>query len=183
MPQYDPATGESAGVNSPVLYELLRRGHSFSGHERHCCFLNTGGGRFANISAVSGFDLPDDGRSISLVDWDSDGDLDTWLVNRNGPQVRFLKNESSSGFHFVLVRLQGTKCNRDAIGARLEILLNDRAKTKLIRTLRAGDGYMAQSSKWIHVGLGNVSEIDRMLVHWPGGRKESFRGTNGALSS
>ena len=31
--------------------------------------------RFANVSAISGMDYPEDGRSLCLVDWDHDGDL------------------------------------------------------------------------------------------------------------
>ena len=69
-----------------ALHEFLRGGRSFSGRERNNCFLNTGGARFADISAVSGFDWPDDGRAIGVVDWDHDGDLDLWLANRSGPR-------------------------------------------------------------------------------------------------
>ena len=64
---------------------LLREGHSFSGHERNCVFLNDSGNRFSDISAVSGLDFPDDGRGVSVTDWDHDGDLDVWLANRTGP--------------------------------------------------------------------------------------------------
>ena len=92
MPQYDQKTGESSGSNSPVLYELLRRGRSFSGHERHCLYLNTGQTQFANISAASGFDFPDDGRCLSLVDWDQDGDLDSIILD--GGMLRFLETGS-----------------------------------------------------------------------------------------
>ena len=52
-------------------------------------FLNTGSGRFTDISAASGFAFPDDGRAMVLVDWDADGDLDIMTSNRNAPQVRF----------------------------------------------------------------------------------------------
>ena len=174
MPQYDRQTGESAGANSPLLYEMLRRGRSFSGHERHCCFLNTGQTRFANISAASGFDFPDDGRSASLVDWDLDGDLDVWLVNRNGPQVRFLRNDLPANHHYLAFKLTGRTCNRDAIGARVELTLAGPQGTKLVRTLRAGDGYLAQSSKWLHFGLGATTEIKKLSVRWPGGDEEEF---------
>ena len=70
------------------LFQMIEEGQSWSGHERNCCFLNTGGERFANISAVSGFDFLDDARGVALVDWDHDGDLDFWVKNRTPPQVR-----------------------------------------------------------------------------------------------
>ena len=190
-----------------LLRELIRSGRSFSGRERHCCFLNTSGQRFTNISATSGLDFPDDGRAVSVVDWDLDGDLDFWIVNRSSPQVRFFRNVASHGRHFLAVRLEGNTCNRDAIGARVEVLLkkpksdvenlsSDKGSQKksveftstdgylpiashhtpLIRSVRAGAGYLAQSSKWVHFGLGDSTEIDSLVVRWPGGDRERFQG-------
>jgi Flp pilus assembly protein TadD len=45
-----------------------------------------------------------------------------------------------------------------------------------IRTLRAGEGFLSQSSKTLHFGLGNASSPPRVVVHWPGGTAESFSG-------
>ena len=132
--------------------DLLRQGKSWSGHERNCCFLNTGGERFANVSALSGLDFLDDGRSLGIVDWDHDGDLDLWTTNRTSPRVRFLRNEFPTEHHYLALQLQGngTSTNRDAIGARVELHPGN-----VIKTLRAGEGFLAQSTKWIHFGLGD----------------------------
>ncbi|MGH9362129.1 MAG: ASPIC/UnbV domain-containing protein, partial [Thermoanaerobaculia bacterium] len=77
---------------------------------------------------------------------------------------------------FLAVRLTGVSCNRDAIGARVELFTRDASPHRRIRTLRAGEGYLSQSSKWIHFGLGEEREIDRLMVRWPGGGVEEFRG-------
>ena len=166
------------------LSNLSQRGASWSGHERNCTFLNTGGPRFANISAVSGFDFLDDGRALARVDWDHDGDLDIWVTNRTAPRVRFLRNDLSNHSHFLTFQLQGTTTNRDAIGARVEVKFASPQSTsggsattghpQSINTLRAGEGFISQSSKWMHFGLGNVTAIDRVVVHWPGGESEAF---------
>lgn len=155
---------------------MILEGGSLSGRERHCLFLNTRGQRFGNISGVSGLDFPDDGRGMAVVDWDQDGDLDVWLSNRTGPQVRFMRNDVPSDAHSLAVRLRGVSCNRDGIGARLELVLKNQGQHKLIKTLRAGEGYLSQSSKWIHFGLGSSTEIDRLTVQWPGGETQSFTG-------
>ena len=155
---------------------LLAQGRSLSGRERHCCFLNTGGSRFADVSAALGLDLPDDGRAIAVVDWDQDGDLDFWISNRNAPSIRFLRNDLDAGNHFLDVRLIGESCNRDAIGTRVEVHLSDPSQTKLIKSLRAGDGFLGQSSKWLHFGLGQAKVVDRLIVHWPGSTAEEFSG-------
>ncbi len=176
----DPTSLQSAQQyleNWNSLGEMISQGFSFSGRERHCCFLNTRSERFANVSAATGLDLIDDGRGLAVVDWDQDGDLDVWFSSRTGPRARMMRNDANTGNHFLAVRLQGTTCNRDAIGARVEIHLNENtpeART-IIKSLRAGEGFLSQSGKWLHFGLGESSAIDRLVIRWPGsGDSEVF---------
>lgn len=158
-----------------AIYELIDSGKSWSGQERNCCFLNLGNSQaFADVSSVTGLDLVDDGRAVAVTDWDLDGKLDFWLSNRTAPRVRFLRNRSVVDRHYLALRLQGTQCNRDAIGARVE--LHRSGALPMIKTLHAGDGYLAQSSKWLHFGLGADTEISRVVVRWPGGDAETFTG-------
>lgn len=172
--------------------EMIRRGRSYSGRERNCCFLNTTTAsadrlttgpvaRFANISATSGIDLPDDGRALVTVDWDHDGDLDVWISNRNAPRLRFFRNDVPSENHHLALRLQGDggSTNRDAIGARVEVVLAGGSSSTstppaLIKTLRAGDSFLSQSTKWMHFGLGSAETIELVRVRWPGGKTETF---------
>lgn len=180
------------------LDRLAQAGVSWSGHERNRCFLNTRHGRFADASAAVGFDQLDDGRSLALVDWDHDGDLDVWSANRTGPRLRFLRNDLQSDSRFVALRLVGkgtsrdepsplteieptekemrNGSNRDAVGARVTITLANDEQTKLIKTVRAGEGFLGQSSKWLHFGLGTKHRIASVTVRWPGGTPESISG-------
>jgi len=98
-------------------------------------------------------------------------------VNRTGPQVRFLRNDSSRGHHYLALRLEGTAAatNRDAIGARVEVKLAAGARP-LVRTLKAGEGFLSQSSKWMHFGLGRSTHVESVTVRWPGAPAEEFRG-------
>lgn len=168
-----------------MLTELISSGRSFSGNERNCCFLNTGELRFADISAVSGLNFPDDARAVALTDWDHDGDLDVWLANRSAPRLRLMRNETTSGHHFLAVHLEGKTCNRDAIGARVELIMRDSEEPRIndskqgssiIKTLRAGEGFLSQSSKWLHFGIGKADEIERLVIRWPDGQEEEFPG-------
>ena len=160
------------------IYQLIRMGGSLSGQERNCAFLNMRDGQFGNISAVSGIDYPDDGRSLVIVDWDQDGDLDMWTTNRTAPRLRFLRNNGRHTGHFVALRLvgNGTTTNRDAVGARIEMITAPAASSPQITTLRAGEGFISQNSKWIHFGLGDATEVGQIVVHWPGGEIERFTG-------
>ncbi len=166
---------DPAYVQSVVkLNQMLDRGVSWSGHEANCCFLNigSGNGKFANVSAITGLDFLDDGRGLALVDWDRDGDLDAWTSNRTAPMLRFVRNDTPVGMHYLAIRLEGVECNRDAIGARVVVELGGESPTKLARTLHAGEGFLGQSSKWLHFGLGDQPEIEQLTVYWPHGEPE-----------
>ncbi len=157
-----------------ALNRLVRERHSFSGRERNCFFFNTRGGRFATASGAVGFDFPDDARGLAVTDWDLDGKLDLWVSNRTAPRARFLHNRLPTEHHYLAVRLEGVTCNRDAIGARLELYLGKDGPTKRIKTLRAGESFASQSTKWIHFGLGEEDLINKLVVRWPGGQEEIF---------
>ena len=162
------------------LIDSMLTGSSFSGRERNCCFLNTRKNQFADISAASGLNQIDDTRSIAVTDWDHDGDLDIWMTNRNGPRVRFLRNDLPTDNSFVAFRLEGDpdeNCPRDAFGARVTLTVKDDAgsKSTRIETLYGGDSFISQSSKWIHFGLRPNETILNATVRWPGSRDpESF---------
>ena len=179
----DAAAVQDYSAAWTAIMSLARAGSSWSGRERHCAFLNCGnveqGARFANISAVSGLDFPDDGRALAVTDWDGDGDLDLWTRNRNAPRLRMLRNNAGTddpgAKNWIAFRLEGRRGNRDALGARAEIVLAD--GTRLQETVRAGTGFLSQSSKELHFGLGNdAPEIRLVRVRWPGGNSETFVG-------
>lgn len=172
-----PTNSDEAESGSSQLFQLIREGVSWSGNERNNLFLSSGeSGTFFDASAATGFDFADDGRGMALTDWDGDGDLDVLISNRNAPQVRFLRNDApTAGNQSLGIRLRGTGAsNLDAIGARVTVELTDRPP--LIRTLRAGEGFELQNSKWLHFGLGRNPKIERVTVRWPGGNREEFSG-------
>ena len=158
-----------------ALNKLIRAGHSFSGRERNCAFLNMGNGKYANISSVAGLDLIDDGRALAHCDWDWDGRPDFWTTNRTGPRIHFLHNQMESSNNFLAIYLKGTKSNRDAIGARIEIVAGE-DHPPIIKTLKGGSGFLSQSSKWLHFGIGKAKGIQSLRVKWPGEKPETFSG-------
>ena len=158
-----------------TLYRLAREGKSFSGRERHCAYLNLGDGSFANVASVSGIDLPEDGRALGVTDWDMDGALDMWISARSAPRLRLLRNTRVAKGDWVALSLRGTVSNRDAIGARVEVRLEGNER-RFVRQLVAGDAFLSQSSKWLHIGLGTAARIESVEVRWPNGARESFSG-------
>lgn len=161
------------------LDTLMDQGVSLSGHERNCAFLNvplpgSETRRFVTASAALGLDFDDDARATAAVDWDRDGDLDFWITNRTAPMLRLVRNQlqEQAASTWVAFRLQGKQSNRDGIGARVVVTLAE--GRSLTKTLKAGDGFLSQSSKWLHFGLGSTAGIARIEVHWPGGARERF---------
>jgi tetratricopeptide (TPR) repeat protein len=159
-----------------ALNRLLHEDKSFSGHERNCAFLNMGDGRFASVSSVTGLDFDDDSRALASCDWDFDGKLDFWITARTAPRLRLVRNRKAASGRFIAFKLQGNggNTNRDAIGARVEVVLRHRESSqRLIRTLHAGDAFLSQSSGWLHFGLGSEAVVERVIIHWPSSARES----------
>jgi hypothetical protein len=158
-----------------AIMKSARSGSSWSGSETNRTFLNTGGGQFSDASYISGFGFDDDGRALAITDWDGDGDLDLWAHNRTAPRLRLLRNSSPKANRSVAFRLEGgNNSNRDAIGARLKLTLSN--GSELLQTLRAGSGFLSQSSKWIHFGIDPGASPSSLHVIWPDGVEESFPG-------
>lgn len=154
--------------------KLVRNGHSWSGSERNRFFLNGGSGSFHEMSHLAGLDQIEDGRGLAVVDWDQDGHLDLWYRNRSAPRLRLMLNQRKRT-PSISIKLEGQTCNRDAIGAVVELLPSIKEK-RLVRSVRAGDLFLSQSSRWLHFGLGDEKGTRRAVVTWPGGKREIFEG-------
>jgi len=139
-------------------------------------FLNARDQTFVPAASAFGLDHPSDSRSVAATDWDGDGDLDLWMANRTGPRARFLVNPLNSAGSYVALLLEGSRCNRDAIGARVQVepVEADKAWKPLVRFVKAGDGYLAQGSRWLHFGLGDYRGKVRCTIDWPDGSRDEL---------
>lgn len=155
------------------INSLMRQGYSWSGNERNTALLQLDG-RFVDASYVLGLDHADDGRAAARVDWDHDGRLDLLVTSRSGPRLRLLRNEAGASKDFVALRLVGRAPNTQAIGARVELLLEGEGERR-VRSVRAGEGFLAQQSAWLHFGLSGRRPV-AALVLWPSGERERFEG-------
>ena len=175
--------GDNLGLQSyrqgwQALNRLLHENKSFSGRETNNAFLNCGKNTpFADVSSTIGWDFADDARAIGLIDYDHDGDLDLFVTNRTAPRVRLLQNNLRSESNFLSLHLTGSAKTtpRDAIGARAEVHLKEQLVPHL-RTLHAGQSFLAQSSRWLHFGLGKDAIIEKVVIHWPGSKSQIFTG-------
>jgi len=89
--------------------------------------------------------------------------------------VRFLRNEAPAG-RSLQIRLEGTEACRDAAGARVEVRLRASPERPLVRTVKLGEGFLGQSSRTLHFGLGKDPEIAAVTVRWPDGSRGELGG-------
>jgi enediyne biosynthesis protein E4 len=136
-------------------------------------FLNQGGGKFRDVAGEvgGGFDQPKVGRGLAYADFDRDGDLDLLLTTNNGPAYLY-RNDQTAGNRSIRFRMQGTKSNRDAIGAVVRIFANGQSQS---RTVHGGSSYLSQSELPVTFGLGKRDKIERATIDWPSGRREEFK--------
>jgi enediyne biosynthesis protein E4 len=132
------------------------------------------GSRLNDISANAGpaFRKLLAARGMAVGDYDNDGRPDVLVMNNGGAPV-LLRNTSGDGNHWLGIALEGTRCNRDAIGARLTWSAGGVRRSRL---KTGGGSYLASHDPREIVGLGNVDQLEWLEVRWPlpSGRVERF---------
>ena len=154
-----------------AVNEFIRSDYTWSGYQRNNLFLNNRNGSFTEASGILGLDCIEDSRSYALLDLDHDGRLEVALKNRNAPQIKIFHNQLNSLGPAITFSLKGTKSNRDAIGALVELQTSEGRQRS---TVRAGSGFLAQHTKTLYFGLGAAKEPVRATVHWPSGTVQVF---------
>lgn len=141
-------------------------------------FWNAGaraGGCFVAVPADKcGADLgkPMVGRGSAFADIDGDGDSDV-IVTQVGGAPLLLRNDQQLGHHFLRLKLVGTKCNRDALGATVKARVNGQTLWRQVTPTRS---YLSQSELPITLGLGGSTQVEDLEVTWPGGAKQKVAG-------
>jgi len=130
---------------------------------------------FANVSANLNIDLSATNTSgVAQGDFNNDGFSDLIIMaydssNRQNATV-LLQNDGNDN-HWLGIDLEGTLSNRDAVGARVTVLSDQRTLTQEIY---AGSSFLSSDSKSLRFGLGDESAVNSIRVHWPSGLQEKF---------
>ena len=115
---------------------------------------------------------PKNAEAIVKAALDAFGRVDILVANNNGP-ARVLLNRTAPTGHWLEARLQGAKCNRDGIGARVAAVV--KGEKPLWRRVHTDGSYMSANDVRVHFGLGSNTEA-QVWVDWPDGLKEAFAG-------
>lgn len=140
--------------------------------DRAILYHNEGGGKFRDISDQAGPGLlqKHSSRGAGFADIDNDGTVEI-AVNNQGEPPSLLKQQTPAPGHWIILKLEGTRANRSAIGARVTVVANGHSQTQEVRS---GGSYLSQNDLRLHFGLGAAAVVDRIDILWPGMRKQKL---------
>jgi hypothetical protein len=132
-------------------------------------FLGREGATFEDVSRYAGrdFQRPALFHGAAFADFDNDGRVDVIVTAQNSP-VRLFRNISPRSGHWIALRLEGTRSNRDGLGAWVRLTCADGR----VEYNHAGTsvGYASSSEPLVRFGLGPYDSVKEVEIRWPGGR-------------
>jgi hypothetical protein len=134
--------------------------------QRPLLFHNQQDGTFALIPAVkdSGLVVPSVSRGAAFGDLFNDGRIDVVVNTLDGPPV-LLRNVDPDRNHWVELQLTGgPRSPRDAVGST--VYLTARGIRQRADVL-SGGSYLSSNDLRVHFGLGTVTHVDDVEIHWP----------------
>jgi enediyne biosynthesis protein E4 len=156
--------------------DRLREGITFA--EPPTFYHNGGPGadgvaRFAEVGASLGSALATRRvwRGLATADFDNDGDPDVLLSACNGSPM-LLRNDGGNRHHWLKVRLEGVRSNREGLGSRVTVEAGGRQQTGWVRS---GSSYCSSSELGASFGLGAAERVERVVVRWASGSEEAVR--------
>ena len=136
---------------------------------------NYGKGNFKNVGKDHGayFSAKRSGRSLAVVDFDNDGDLDIIISHIDNQGVpALLRNDGGNNNHWLGITLKGKNGPASAIGAKVTATAGEK---KQVLVNQWTTGYLANNDPRLHIGLGRQKQVDLLEISWSDGKKETYK--------
>ena len=158
-------------VTGNVYAEVERTNPRFPYKGPRVLYRNRGDGTFARVIDEAGPAIAATyvSRGCAFGDFDNDGDLDIVIMNQHAPPT-LLRNDCPRENHWLKVRLEGTKSNRSAIGARVLVRYGGKVQAQAVLSQAS---YMSSNDPRLHFGLGAATSAEVEVI-WPTGKTEKF---------
>jgi len=132
---------------------------------------NSGGRKFEDVSTNAGpaFSRPKAHRGVAFADLNNDGKTDAVVTCLNEhPEIWI--NRSPGPNHWLLLKLIGTRSNRQAIGAKIKLIPDSGAPQ--YNHVTTSVGFSSSSDERVHFGLGTSTRAKAIEITWPSGTKQ-----------
>jgi len=110
-------------------------------------------------------------NGIAYADLDNDGDLDVVVNNLNEPSSVFI-NQTTSGRNYIRFKVNGPETNPLGIGTRVKIKYEEQSQ---MQELTLSRGFQSSVEPLLHFGLGQVEQLDEVVVTWPDGKVHKLK--------
>nr|MCU0326314.1 CRTAC1 family protein [Spirosomataceae bacterium] len=143
-------------------------------------YFENKGGRFEEWGRLKGVNDYGIGRGSVVFDIENDGDLDLLVVNQkpvlDGYPVpsttRLFRNDHAKG-NWIKIVLNGINAESHGLGSKVEIVVDGKRQIREIDG--GGSSHLSQNATYAHFGVGDAKEIDEIIVHWTGGKKQILK--------
>jgi hypothetical protein len=138
-------------------------------------FRNVGGKRFEEVTSAGGFGHIQKGHGVAFADMDRDGDQDIYAVMGGAYEgdvfTNVLFENPIAQNNWICIELEGGVSNKNAIGSRIELTLDN--GNKVYRTVSTGGSFGASSLQQ-EIGIGKAESIKKITVYWMNSKRQEF---------
>ena len=135
-------------------------------------FHNQGGLKFTHSTSDLGLAQPSFSNGSAYGDLDGDGDLDLVINNVNAPAFIYRNEAEKTQNKYLKIRFQGPEKNPLGIGAHVLLRYGDQVQVMENYNSR---GFQSSIEPLLNFGLGPVSQIEEIIVTWPGGNQQKLQ--------
>ena len=131
-------------------------------------YKNEGEFNFSDKTSDWGLDLPSFSNGNAYGDLDNDGDLDLVVNNVNMPAFIYKNTTDTLVNRSLQIKLKASANNTKAVGAKVTLYAE---KEKMVSELYPSRGFQSTVPHRLHFGLGNVQQVDSIVITWPDGQQ------------
>jgi|GEM_PF-992250 len=169
----DTRTVAFTDYNNDGWLDIFASHHDFYSYS-NIMWRNNGNGTFSNVGVALGLsgEWMGDYFGTAWGDYNLDGDIDLFAVGHIDKYMLFRNDQSDtvpSGY--LVLELEGTSSNHDAIGASVTVVAGSMSLT---REIRGGEGFHDFHSMPLEFGLYDAALVESLEIRWPSGLTETY---------